>query len=388
MVNPNGRNIALIGAMGSGKSAWAKLYSETFGVPYFDTDEEITRRYGSISGIFEREGEQTFRKYELEAVKEAIRYNPYIIACGGGVVLSHECMAILRRHCDIVWLTAPVEVLKDRIASSDRPLKTELERLVKEREPLYRRYADYIFDNSDEPYILNFMGMLLKPRKNRYDVVLCDADDTLLDFKTAMRYSVLHAAHTVGVKTDDETVVKVYAAITNEIWGALERKEITREELDRKRFGLFVERLGESVDPHKMKDLFITAMCKTRYILNGSIEFLRKVRARGAKVYIATNSFKHIASERLKALEGEHDGYFISQDIGYEKPDTRYFNGVFDKIGNPDKSRVIMVGDSNTADIAGGKNAGIDTCFFDPSGRLETSADYRIRAYDDFFDIL
>ena len=136
------KKLAFIGPMGSGKSTLASAYAAKRGLTVFDTDKEFTRRYGEISAYFAAFGESAFRDKEYLLVAEAVNSDAHIIACGGGAVTCPKSMAELRRACDIVRLHAPVDVLRERIAGSGRPLAARLDELVAERDKAYRRYAD------------------------------------------------------------------------------------------------------------------------------------------------------------------------------------------------------------------------------------------------------
>ena len=59
---------------------------------------------------------------------------------------------------------------------------------------------------------------------------------------------------------------------------------------------------------------------------------------------------------------------FISEEVGYQKPDVEFFNAIFEKLGNIDKKEIIIVGDNLMSDILGGINSGIDTCWINPKG--------------------
>lgn len=381
------KKLVFIGPMGSGKSSLARKYIKKYGGRAIDTDAEFTRRYGDITAFFARYGENEFRKREQDLLIEAAESDARVIATGGGAVLSKKGMSALRRRFDIVYLTAPIDKLKARIASSDRPLKNDVEAILKARAPLYEKYADFTVDSTQDSLIA-LEAALGVPRKNRYDVVLCDADDTVLDFQSAMKQSVLYAARTVGMINSDEHIISVYKSVTDEIWGRLERGEIDRQELNAMRFRLFTERMGVSADADEMNKLYLEKQRTTRFVLYGAKEFLCGMRARGLKVYITTNSYAYIARERLKALDGCADGTFISEELGSDKPNPEFFRKVFEAIGWPDKSRTIVIGDSVTSDIKGGINFGIDTCLYDPSGTKRSDADYTVKRYDQIFDIL
>lgn len=382
------RKIALIGPMGSGKTTLALQYSEKYGGTVFDTDEAFTARYGDIARYMRAEGESAFRKAEHEIVLQAVSSDADIISCGGGVVLNKRNMNALRGRCDIVCLTAPTEVLKKRIEYSDRPLKGDIEKIVNERAELYRRYADYTVDTSSGDCVQKLSDALSRRRKNRYDIMLCDADDTVLDFQKAMRTSIIAAARAVGIQADDKKIIKEFGEASHIVWRKLEDKQIERTELDTLRFSMLMERLKEEFSVRDMSEAFLTNMEKTRFLLDGATEFLTVVRERGVKVYILTNGLARVARERLKALDGYVDGAFISDVIGYNKPDTRLFEFVFEALDGVDKSRTLMFGDSVNSDIRGGIDSGIDTCLFDPSASKRSDADYSVRTFDELLEIL
>lgn len=229
---------------------------------------------------------------------------------------------------------------------------------------------------------------LSHPRKNRYDILLCDADDTVLDFQKAMRTSIINAARAVGIKAPDEKIIKEFSDITVIVWRKLENEGLTRDDLDELRFAMLKERLEEEFNAPEMSVAFQSEMKKTRFLLDGATEFLSAVRARGIKVYIVTNGFAPIARERLKALDGYIDGAFISDEIGYNKPDPRLFDYVFCELGMTDRSRALVFGDGLNSDIRGGIDSGIDTCLFDTSGTVQSSADYTVQRFDELLRIL
>ena len=381
------QKIALIGPMGSGKSTLALQYKAKCGGTVFDTDEAFTASYGDISRYMATYGEHAFRKLEYEQVIAAINSGADIVSCGGGAVLDKRSMLALRKQYSIVCLTAPIDVLKERIKNSDRPLKAGIEKIVAEREHLYRKYADYTIDTSCGDGVKKLVQALSQPRKNRYDILLCDADDTVLDFQTAMRTSIINAARIVGIKAADEKIIEEFGDITVIVWRKLEDEGLTRDQLDGLRFAMLKERLNEDFDTSAMSEAFFSEMKKTRFLIDGATEFLSKVRERGIKVYIVTNGFAPIARERLKALNGYMDGAFISDEIGYNKPDPRLFDYVFDTLG-VDRSRALVFGDSVNSDIRGGVNSGLDTCLYDPHGKTESSADYNVRSYAELEKIL
>jgi shikimate kinase len=148
--------VYLVGMPGSGKSTVGGEVAGRLGVPFVDLDAEIERRSGaSVPDIFAREGEAAFRVLEARELVDASRNDPSVVACGGGVVLEPANRITLRNTGTCVYLDVPLAVLQDRIRpAADRPLirsDGDIERLLAEREPLYREFAAHVVDGSGSP---------------------------------------------------------------------------------------------------------------------------------------------------------------------------------------------------------------------------------------------
>jgi shikimate kinase len=148
--------IYLVGMPGEGKSVVGRELAGRLGVPFIDLDTEIERAAGRrVSEIFARDGEAAFRALEAEALVRAGAQDPAVVACGGGVVLEPANRITLRATGMTVFLDVPIEQLRRRVRpASDRPLiheEGDIERLLEEREPLYREFAAHVVDGSGRP---------------------------------------------------------------------------------------------------------------------------------------------------------------------------------------------------------------------------------------------
>jgi shikimate kinase len=151
-----GQSIVLIGFMGAGKSSTGKALARKTGLSRFDTDEMVSTRFGlSVTEIFARFGEQTFRDAETEALEQLSEATPAIIVTGGGIVLRPENVKMLRELGRVVSLEADEKTLFRRISRRPtRPLlqtenpRATLEELLRVRDPLYRAAADVRLDTS------------------------------------------------------------------------------------------------------------------------------------------------------------------------------------------------------------------------------------------------
>jgi shikimate kinase len=148
--------VYLVGMPGAGKSVVGKELAGRLGVPFVDLDVEIERRHGAgVSEIFQQQGEAGFRALEAAELVQASAQDPSVVSCGGGVVLEAANRITLRNTGITVFLDVPLEQLRERVnPAADRPLiqhEGDLDRLMTEREPLYREFAAHVVDGSRAP---------------------------------------------------------------------------------------------------------------------------------------------------------------------------------------------------------------------------------------------
>ena len=152
------RNIILIGPMGAGKTTIGRLLANRLGWTFADSDREIEKRTGaSIPLIFEIEGESGFRQREHDMLADLTAGEGVVLATGGGAVLRPENRALLRNNGWVVYLYTPVERQFERTQhDTQRPLlqkgdrRATLERLMAERDPLYRETAHLVIETGGQ----------------------------------------------------------------------------------------------------------------------------------------------------------------------------------------------------------------------------------------------
>jgi shikimate kinase len=151
MTNAKNNNIFLIGPMGAGKSSVGKYLAKQLGMIFFDSDEEIEKRTGvELGWIFDKEGEDGFRKREAGVISDITKLSNIILATGGGTVAVPENRDVLSQRGTVVYLEVSLEHQHPRVVNDiRRPLlqvKNRDEVLVKlqeEREPHYDALADF-----------------------------------------------------------------------------------------------------------------------------------------------------------------------------------------------------------------------------------------------------
>lgn len=208
-----------------------------------------------------------------------------------------------------------------------------------------------------------------------YKYLLWDIDGTVLNFLASEAYAIRFLFKKYGLGECSDEMLKMYSGINAEYWKKLERNELTKAEILVERFNEFFSIIGV--------DTAVAAKFNEEYqvTLGDYVEFIDKAEEillyqKGKRVLAAVTNGTKVAQEkklRVSGLDKVFDKIFISEDVGAEKPNKEYFDYVFEKLGITDKKEVLMIGDSLIGDMTGGYNAGIDTCWYNPSHKPNTS---------------
>jgi shikimate kinase len=161
------KTLVLVGMMGAGKTSVGRRLANVLAVPFRDADAEIELAAGcTINEIFERFGEPAFRAGERKVIARLLGESPHILATGGGAFMDAETRARIKESAISIWLRAPIELLLERVMRKDtRPLlrntdrRAALERLLKEREPVYAE-ADITIESDDGPHDAAVKGII------------------------------------------------------------------------------------------------------------------------------------------------------------------------------------------------------------------------------------
>ena len=226
----------------------------------------------------------------------------------------------------------------------------------------------------------------------RYDVLLCDADNTIFDFTKAEENAFAIACAHAGID-GAERLLPVYADINSAMWKLLELGGITQSVLRVRRFELFLAAIGRTdIDARDMGDTFADALGRQSVPLPGAVEAVARW-SRVLPVVIVTNGISKMQHGRMEGSEVRHfiSGMVISEEVGAAKPDPRMLELAMEKAGVTDRRRALMLGDSLSSDIAAAANAGVDACWFNPRGAGNAKGlpvRYEIRSLDEVDAIL
>ena len=201
----------------------------------------------------------------------------------------------------------------------------------------------------------------------RIKAVLWDIDGTLLNFKKAQYVALYKCFNHFNEYLDDE-MVDVYDHINHAYWLMLEKSEISKNELLVKRFVDFFDKYDILIDPVSFNEMYQVELGNTYVFNDNGYETVKALKDRGIIQFAITNGTKTAQDGKLRGsgLIDILDEIFISENVGYEKPDKRFFEPVVAKLSEYgiDKSECIIVGDSESSDVQGGINAGIRTVHY------------------------
>ena len=211
--------------------------------------------------------------------------------------------------------------------------------------------------------------------------VFLDLDDTIFDFHKAERLALSSMLIELGVTPTDE-LIKRYSEINALQWRRLERGEITRSEVLIERFRLFFLEFGIEQNPATARQIYEKKLGTGHYFIDGAEKLLDDLYGK-YELYLASNGTAAVQAGRIKSsgIERYFERMFISESIGHNKPAKEFFDACFSEIDGFDTDCAIIIGDSLSSDILGGRNAGIKTCLFNPAKKEITGAiipDYEV----------
>lgn len=207
----------------------------------------------------------------------------------------------------------------------------------------------------------------------KYDIILMDIDNTLLDFDAGTKESLQKLLAHFGLELTEQRLARFFE-INNALWTAYEHGEIEKSFIFPTRFQQYLGEMGVETDFLAANGMYADGLKESAVLMPHAMELLEQLKGK-VLLCAVTNGVTTTQMPRLEksGLDRYFDGIFISEQMGCKKPEAAFFDKVFSAIGDPDRSRAILLGDSLTSDMQGGRNAGITTCYLgtDPDDRCD-----------------
>lgn len=215
----------------------------------------------------------------------------------------------------------------------------------------------------------------------RYTHLLFDADGTLFDFEQAETEALKQTLARRNLPFSP-IIRSRYREINQTLWDEFEQGRIQKEELKAERFGRLLTEFNVDDDPSAVNQIYVEELAKCSFLFEDALSVCQQLSAH-CELAIITNGIAEVQHSRFNRspLSNVIPHIFVSESIGFQKPQASYFDAVLSSLEISDRRTVLVIGDSLTADIAGGLQSGLDTCWFNPANKKsppETQPTYMI----------
>lgn len=203
----------------------------------------------------------------------------------------------------------------------------------------------------------------------KYQWILFDADETLFSFNSYDGLKPMLARYGIDFTPQE---YEAFQAVNQPLWVAYQNKEITAQELQTIRFTELSKRTGQ--EPLALNHELMQEMALVSKPLENTLEMLSELQGK-VKMGIITNGFKALQQKRLDntATTPFFEMVVVSEEVGVAKPDRAIFEFAFNLMSPVDKTTVLMVGDTLASDVLGANLSGIDSCWFNPHHKENTT---------------
>ena len=203
----------------------------------------------------------------------------------------------------------------------------------------------------------------------KYDWLLFDNDNTLMNFHSAS-HSAFHSSMAEIGLSEDQIDYAEYNIHNHIVWSEFEKGEIDAVTLRGKRFQLFFDAVNHDADPVKANAAYLNHLILHPHMMEDAHELLQAVKP-NYNLGLITNGLKEVQRPRLKAANIYHhfDAIVVSDEIGHAKPQKGYFDHVVEEMGPADLSKTIVIGDSLNSDIRGAIDYGLDCVWLNPENK-------------------
>lgn len=233
----------------------------------------------------------------------------------------------------------------------------------------------------------------------KYDLLLFDADDTLLDFKKSEDISFQLTLEKNGITNsmiDTKKLHEDYMEINNLLWSQHAQGLVSKDFLKVERFRKLLDDNSLLADPAKLCDDYLDTLPSQVFLIDGALELIQALHGK-IPLVIVTNGIGVVQHKRLgnSGLKPFIELMVVSEECGYSKPDRRIFDYTFEQLNrvktSKRDSKVLMIGDKLETDILGANTVEIDSCWFNPDQTRNTTAiepTYEIHSIYDVLKIL
>ncbi|KAA8325302.1 noncanonical pyrimidine nucleotidase, YjjG family [Leuconostoc carnosum] len=221
--------------------------------------------------------------------------------------------------------------------------------------------------------------------------IIFDLDDTLLDFKRGEYEGVREILKKQGAIDLDRAFTN-YNEINDSIWQKIE-KGYDRQPLLDNRFSDTLALMGISTDGRELEKEYRKKLDQNYYVIPGAIALLKELTELGFTLFVGTNGVANTQHSRLlgSGINQYFDMIFISEEIGFRKPDPKFFSFIINTNPEINVDNTLMIGDRLSADIQGASSIAMKNIWFNPNNeprKEDIKPTYTAGSYDDILHFL
>ncbi len=224
----------------------------------------------------------------------------------------------------------------------------------------------------------------------KYKWLLFDADGTLFNYDLAEKIALKKSVEEIGLLYD-ENLLQAYKRFNGDMWFLFEKGKIKPDELKVKRFSLLLDHNKFDFDSNKLSAIYIENLSDCSILIDGAENIVKQL-SKTSKLMLITNGLQSVQRKRFNnsPIKNFFQDIIISEEIGFAKPDPKMLEYALTLMDSADKKEMLLIGDSLSSDIKAGNNFGIDTCWYNPSGKINDLAvniTYEIKDLKELLDI-
>lgn len=224
-----------------------------------------------------------------------------------------------------------------------------------------------------------------------YKNIILDLDDTLLDFYKGEVDGVKTILTENGIE-DIELGFQEYLKVNQQVWEKIEGGALRQPLLDT-RFSQTLAMFGVNSDGKKLEEQYRNMINHNYHVLPGAENFLAQLKEYNFNLIVGSNGVKYTQMERLRGsgLLKYFSSFFISEDVGYSKPDKKFFDAIIQSEDRISSDNSLMIGDRLQSDILGANRSGIDSVWFNPdrkNNHMNYNPKYTVNNYKQILNIL
>ena len=214
----------------------------------------------------------------------------------------------------------------------------------------------------------------------KYKAIFFDIDDTVFDYEASAHIAMGEACADMGIEFKEE-YFRGFMHADTKFWNMQKAGILTISEVMDRRADETARVMGIPERADEFRDIFLIKMRTPAVPIDGAEDIIRYAHGMGYRLCTASNGFLIMQTSRLKnsGLSQYFSDIFVSDDLGYEKPDPRFLYEALSRCGLS-AADVLMVGDSRETDIKVAESAGMDCCWFDRLKTGDTAGNFTVTA--------